>query len=57
MTAQDENPSEEEIAEANEMASDVWEVVKDKTTIYELKNGETTLVWPPKRFRDISNGE
>jgi len=51
------NPSEADIAEANEMASDVWEVVKDKTTIYELKNGETTQVWPPKRFRDKANGE
>lgn len=56
------NPSEEELKEIDELASDIWEVIKDKTTIYEIfsedakaiEEGESS---PPKRFRDISNGE
>jgi hypothetical protein len=55
-------PTEEELQEIDDFAREMWEVIKDKTTIYEIfsedaKAAEEEEVSPPKRFRDISNGE
>jgi DNA-binding ferritin-like protein len=58
------NPSEEELKEIDDFANELWEVIKDKTTIYEIFSEDAKVaeeageeVSPPKRFRDISNGE
>lgn len=51
-------PTEEELKEADELASDIWEIIKDKTTIMNiLEEDEAYRVFPPKNFRDGSNGE
>ena len=52
------SPTEEELKEADELASDIWEIIKDKTTIMNiLEEDESYRVWPPEGFRDKSNGE
>ena len=51
------NPSKEELDELEEFASDMWEILKDKTTIVELTDEGAREVWPNKNFRDSSNGE
>ena len=51
------NPTEQELQDMHDFAQDIWEVIRDKTTIFELRDGESTLMWPPESFRDRSNGE
>ncbi len=50
-------PTEDELKEIDDFAAEMWEIIKDKTTIYELESGETKKVWPPETFRDKANGE
>jgi hypothetical protein len=50
-------PTEDELKEIDDFAREMCEVIKDKTTVYELNDGETTKVWPPENFRDKANGE
>jgi hypothetical protein len=50
-------PTAEELKELDDFADEMWEVIKDKTTIYEIVETTTTKVWPPENFRDKANGE
>lgn len=51
------NPTDDELREADDLAAEMWEIVKDRTTVLEVVDGETVQVWPPESFRDRSNGE
>jgi hypothetical protein len=51
------NPSEEELNEVDEFASDLWEIIRDKTTIMNILDDDAQQMWPPESFRDKSNGE
>lgn len=48
-------PTAEDLAEMDEFAREMWDVIKDKVTIVDVSAEDSTF--PPKRFRDISNGE
>jgi hypothetical protein len=51
------NPTEEDLLEMDNFAAEMWDLVKDRTTVMEIIDGEPVQVWPPKRFRDKANGE
>jgi hypothetical protein len=50
-------PSEDELREIDNFAAEMWDLIKDRTTVMEIIDGESVQVWPPKNFRDKSNGE
>ena len=50
-------PTEDELKEIDEFAAEMWDVIKDRTTVLKLVDGDTVQVWPPKEFRDDANGE
>ncbi len=51
------NPSEDELREMDNFAAEMWDLIKDRTTVMEIIDGESVQVWPPENFRDKSNGE
>lgn len=51
------NPSEGELREMDNFAAEMWDLIKDRTTVMEIIDGESVKVWPPENFRDKSNGE
>lgn len=51
------SPTEEELREMDNFADEMWEIIKDRTTVLEIIEGEAKQVWPPEKFRDKSNGE
>lgn len=51
------SPTEEELKEADELASDLWEIVKDKVTVIEVTPKDVEHFSLPEKFRDKSNGE
>lgn len=54
--------SSEDLEKDEPTVEKTWEVIKDSATIYEIfsedaKAAEEEELSPPRRFRDISNGE
>ncbi len=50
-------PTEGELKEIDDFAAEMWDIIKDRTTVIDIVDGEQVQVWPPENFRDKSNGE